>query len=48
MERKFDDHKEGIAKNEDVQYTQALDSDDQEALERAKQADKRAENGAEG
>ncbi|TCP24545.1 hypothetical protein EV207_12444 [Scopulibacillus darangshiensis] len=32
-----------IAKNEDVEYTQTLDTDDQEALERAEQADKRAE-----
>ncbi|MFC7393948.1 hypothetical protein [Scopulibacillus cellulosilyticus] len=44
MERKYDGHEEDIAKNEDVQYTQALDSDDQEALERAKEADRRAEN----
>lgn len=35
---------EKVAKNEDVVYTEVLDTDDREALERAEQADNRSEN----
>lgn len=40
---KKDQTKEGIARNEDIRYTDPFDEDDWEAQERMKEADRRAQ-----